>query len=82
MQNLLGLYSPQDIVGGQGIGASASPALRAREANNWLDRAGHAPIKREEHLHGHLTRDDIEKIKDRALRANGPVVEAEYKRVS
>lgn len=72
----------KDIVGGQGIGASASPALRAREANNWLDRAGHAPIKREEHLHGHLTRDDIEKIKDRALRANGPVVEAEYKRVS
>lgn len=68
----------KDIVEGQGIGTSASPALRAREANNWLDRAGHAPIKREEHVHAHLTKDEIDAIKQRALGSNGPVVDAEY----
>ena len=60
----------KDIIAGTGIGSAASPALRARESNNWLDRAGHGAVKREEHLHAHLTADEIEAIKQRALGAN------------
>jgi len=42
---------------------------RAREANNWLDRAGYAPVKRVEgqFAHAHFTADEIEEIKRRAV---------------
>jgi hypothetical protein len=69
----------KDIVMGKGVGANASPALRAREANAFLDRAGHGAVRKEAHIHQHLTTEEIEAIKERALGANGPkVVDAEY----
>ena len=68
----------KQIVGGKGIGASASPALRAKEANNWLDRAGHGAVKKEAVVHRHLTSEEIEAIKERAFGKNSPVVDAEY----
>lgn len=68
----------KNIVMGKGVGTNASPALRAKEANGFLDRAGFAPIRREQHMHAHLTPDDIEEIKLRAFGGHSPVVEAEY----
>ena len=69
----------KDIVAGTGIGTAASPALRAKEANNWLDRAGHSAIRKEAHIHRHLTEEEIEGIKERAFgKANSSAVEAEF----
>lgn len=47
----------------------APVTVRAREANNWLDRAGYGAVKnvRTENLHGHFTTKDIEEIKRRAI---------------
>lgn len=72
----------KDIVEGRGIGANASPALRAKEAGHFLDRAGYVPIRKEQHVHAHLTSDEIEQIKQRALSSNGPVINAEFSEVT
>ena len=42
---------------------------RAREANNWLDRAGFAPVRSvtAQHVHTHYTSDDINEIKRLAV---------------
>lgn len=69
----------KDIVLGKGVGASASPALRAREANSFMDRAGFGAVRKEQHVHAHLTAEEIDAIKERALGANSPVVNAEFK---
>lgn len=68
------------VVDGDGAGANASISLRAKEANNFLDRAGHSPIRRTDvrGLHAVLTKDDIEEIKQRARGSNGPIVDAEF----
>ena len=71
----------KEIVSGTGVGMNASPALRAKEANGWLDRAGFGAIRREQHLHAHLTSEEIEAIKARAFGPNSPVVDAEYKEI-
>lgn len=68
----------KDIVEGRGIGANASPALRAKEAGHFLDRAGHGAVRREERISAHLTAQDIQEIKERAFGGNSPVIEAEY----
>lgn len=66
----------KDIISGKGAGTAASIALRGQKASEWLDRAGHKATER--HVHAHLTKEEIEDIKSRALSANGPVVDAEY----
>jgi len=50
----------------------APTTVRAREANNWLDRAGYAPVRsiQAQHIHGHFTAEEIEDIKRQAI-ANG-----------
>jgi len=42
---------------------------RAREANNWLDRAGYGAVKtvQAQHVHAHFSTDEIEAIKRRAV---------------
>ena len=64
------------VVDGKGAGANASIALRSKEANNFLDRAGHAAVRRHDvrGVHAVLTVEDIERIKQRALEAKGPIV--------
>lgn len=43
--------------------------VRAREANNWLDRAGFSPIRQisTQNVHAHFTAEDIDEIKRRAV---------------
>lgn len=70
----------KQVVEGEGIGKDATIALRAREANNFLDRAGFVKKTKIEAVTAHLTKDEIEEIKQNALKAgriNGHVVEAE-----
>ena len=61
----------EQIINGEGgtIGELASPALRAKTAESWIDRAGYA-VQRNQgpsmHLHAHFTADEIEKLKERA----------------
>lgn len=47
----------------------ASLALRAKVAESLLDRAGHAAVRtiRSEGIHAHLTSNDLDKIRQRAL---------------
>ena len=56
-------------------GLPIGPALKARVASDLLDRAGYAPTRNVnvQSVHAHLTRDDIEELKRRAV-GNGPVV--------
>jgi len=58
----------------------ASMALRAKVAESILDRAGHSAVRtvRTEGIHAHLSSDDLQKIKERAIekaKAAGLVVE-------
>jgi len=60
------------------IGELASPALRAKTAENWIDRAGYA-VQRggvQLHAHAHFDAQDIIEIKKRAL-DSGIVIDAE-----
>jgi len=43
--------------------------LRAKEANNWLDRAGHSAIRQiaTQNVHAHFSAEDIDEIKRRAV---------------
>lgn len=72
----------KEVVRGEGPGENASIALRAKQANEFLDRAGHGAVRREQHFHAHLTTEEIEGIKQRALemrnKDNNEVFEAEY----
>jgi hypothetical protein len=70
----------KSVVEGKGSGQDASIALRAREANNFLDRSGHSAVRKHDvrGVHAVLTIDDIEDIKRRAKEAKGPVIEAEF----
>ena len=70
----------KDIIEGKRHGTGASISLRAKEANNWLDRPG-SPIQkvsRVEEVVGHFTADELIEIKRRAKESSGPIVEAEY----
>lgn len=58
----------------------ASMALRAKVAESILDRAGHSAVRtvRTEGIHAHLSSDDLQKIKERAIekaKAAGLVVD-------
>ena len=66
----------KNVVRGDGVGANASVALQAREANNFMDRAGHSAVRKHDvrGIHALLTIEDIEGIKKRALEARGPVI--------
>jgi hypothetical protein len=66
----------KDVVNGDKAGANASISLRAKEANNFLDRAGHSAVKKHDvrGMTALLTIDDIERIKKRALEAQSPII--------
>lgn len=59
---------------------TVSPAVQLSAAKDILDRNGHKPPEKVQHMHAHLTGEEIEAIKQRAL-ANGlrqgKVIEAE-----
>jgi len=60
------------------IGELASPALRAKTAENWMDRAGY-PAQRTGnnlHLHAHFTAEELAGLKERAINS-GVVIDAE-----
>ena len=69
----------KDIIDAKGRGANADISLAARTAESWMDRAGHAPIRREARIVQHLTKDEIKEIKDRAFGPQSPIVNAEFK---
>jgi len=56
----------EDIISGE---ADATIGLRAREANNMMNRAGYAPVQtiKGVMIHGHYTSDEIDDIKKRAV---------------
>ena len=60
------------------LGELASPALRVKTAENWLDRAGYPAQKSSQsmHFHAHLTSEDIDDIKRRA-KAGGVTIDAQ-----
>lgn len=74
-----------DIINGEGTmlkGEKPSLRQRAREANNLMDRAGYSAVRnvQGQFLHGHFTADEIEEIKQRAIKegyASGDVVDVE-----
>lgn len=55
---------------------NTSEKLRARVAQDILDRTGNKKPERHEHAHGHFTKEDVEEMKQRA-RKTGNVEEAE-----
>lgn len=57
----------EGIIQGSGEYKEASLALRARYADKHLDRAGYSPVKKLAVATQHLTKEDIEKIKERAI---------------
>jgi hypothetical protein len=73
----------KQVVRGEGPGENASIALRAKQANEFLDRAGFSAVRKEQHIHAHLTSEEIEGIKQRALelrkdKDKSEVIDAEY----
>ncbi len=55
------------------------PNVALKAAHDILDRAGYQPVQKHEHIHGHLTRADLEELKKRARAARVPrtkVIEA------
>jgi Bacterial regulatory proteins, luxR family len=73
MQERIQAFAPralevlEDIIAGEGEGSSATLELRARCASAHLGRAGLGEIKKVAAPSQTLTRDDIERIKARAL---------------
>ena len=75
----------KEIIAGEKRGELSSPALKAKVAVEVLDRAGYAPVRNInlQSVHAHLTKDDIEALKRRALTdSNAPIVDAEVVGVS
>ena len=71
----------EDIVEGTGPGKDASIALRAKVADKHVDRAGYSPVKKVASVTSHLTKEDIESIKERSRRSAkeaGISVDAEF----
>ena len=67
----------ENIINGEGqIGEYASPSLKAKTAENWLDRAGFPAQKagNNMHIHAHFTAGEIDELKKRALES-GMVVD-------
>ena len=72
----------EDIIAGEVDGQEVAVGLRAREANNMMNRAGYAPVQniKGQILHAHYDAEDIEDIKKRAHEdglKSGLVIEAE-----
>ena len=59
----------ENIISGREPGAS--PALRARTAENYVSRAGYGAVTRVQTLHATVSRNEIEQIKQRALELAG-----------
>ena len=57
----------KDIVKGEGDAEGASIGLRGRHAIDLVEKAGHVAVQKSLGLVGHLTSEDIEKIKERAF---------------
>jgi hypothetical protein len=59
----------EDVMMGTGAGEGAHINLRAKEANNWLDRAGYSPVRQinANVAVAHFTADEINDIKRRAI---------------
>jgi predicted transcriptional regulator len=49
---------------------SEKESISLAASKDILDRAGHAAVKKEAHLHGFLTEDDIKEMKERATAAS------------
>ena len=68
----------EEILDGTGLGTAAGPNLRAKTAENWLDRAGYPAQSRGGGItiNQHFTAPEIDAIKKRALE-NGIVFDTE-----
>ena len=59
----------RNVIAGNGAeGKDASIPLRVRTAEQWLNRAGHAPVQKTAsiNIHSRLDKEDLDKIKKRA----------------
>lgn len=65
----------EEIITGKGAGANAPISLRARTAENNLDRAGYGAVKKFQGAVGHFTGADIEELKQDALKRLNPVAQ-------
>jgi hypothetical protein len=68
----------EDIISGK---MDASLSLRAKYADKHLGRTGYGEVRKIQSLHGTLTKDDIDDLKDKALaaaREAGMVVDVDY----
>lgn len=65
------------VIKGEGPGAAAAIHTRAKEANNWLDRAGHSAVRKHDirGVHAVLTSEDLKEIKERAKNSNSPIID-------
>lgn len=72
----------KDVIKRKGSGENASIALSARTAESWLDRAGHAPVRKEAVIHQSLTKEEIDQIKSRAFGPQSPIIDVEFKEAS
>ncbi len=50
------------------------PNVALKAAQDILDRTGYQPVQRHEHIHGHLTKADLEELKERARMAKAITV--------
>lgn len=58
--------------------SDAPPAVVASVAKDNLDRTGHQIVQKHEHMSIHLTKNDLEDIKKRAIEAGACIPEGEY----
>ncbi len=56
-----------NVVDGEGVGENASVTLQAGVAKDLLDRAGHGAIQKSMGLVGHLTEEDINRMKKKVF---------------
>jgi hypothetical protein len=63
----------EDVITGRGDGADAPISLRCKVAESNLDRAGFGAVKKFQGAVGHFTKDDIQDLKNEALKRITPV---------
>ena len=59
----------KEVIKGEGAGKDASIALRTKTAENHMNRAGYSPVKKVAMATHHVTREEIEEIKQRSRAA-------------
>lgn len=58
--------------------ADVSDSVQLRAAQDVLDRNGYSPVTTTQHVHAHLTGDELKEMKARALASGAMIAEGEY----